>query len=287
MIGTNQPTETSIKISTTLGQEKNNLIQTIMTEFLHSAKAGSYGYKQKEQDIEKLEIHVNVLLDIITLGIVEASGNDTSLISWSQEKGQSDAESGISVTDVIEAIPYIRSELLTFIDKIGIDNQLNLEEVLSMKNSINQSLDLTILETVKAFNLYKEELLKKAHERIAALSVPIIPITEKLAILPLTGTLDYFALEAIKDQVPTKVCNQNIDCLIIDCSGLEKTNRDIIQAIFEIKKVLTLIGTETILTGINPSSAQSAITLGLDFSSVKTYLNSKQVLKAKLPFYLE
>jgi rsbT co-antagonist protein RsbR len=51
-------------------------------------------------------------------------------------------------------------------------------------------LDISINETIQAFERRKDKIIKEAQEEVNELSAPIVPIQDGMAVLPLIGAID-------------------------------------------------------------------------------------------------
>nr|WP_285289167.1 STAS domain-containing protein [Bacillus sp. ISL-41] len=101
-----------------------------------------------------------------------------------------------------------------------------------------------------------------------------------MAILPLIGEFDYERSDHIMTHVIPKISELRIKNLIIDFSGIAMIDAEIAARIFNINKVLRLIGIETMLTGIRPELAVDVINTGIDFSKLNTYGTVQQAILA-------
>ncbi|MDP4163739.1 MAG: STAS domain-containing protein, partial [Bacillota bacterium] len=66
--------------------------------------------------------------------------------------------------------------------------------------------------------------------------------------------------------------------LIMDLSGVPIVDTMVANEIFQVISSLTLIGVETILTGLRPEVAQSMIQLGISFNNVVVKNNLKSAV---------
>jgi rsbT co-antagonist protein RsbR len=123
-----------------------------------------------------------------------------------------------------------------------------------------------------------ERTLKKALQEISTLSAPLVPVIEGIAVLPLVGSIDSYRAKYLLDDIPSKIKQQSVACLIIDFSGIYTLDTMVTDYLFKINDVLHLLGVRSIITGIRPELAQIAVQLGVDLSSVPTFATVKQAL---------
>jgi len=143
--------------------------------------------------------------------------------------------------------------------------------------------DLTICwykyqETVIVFEQVKDEMIKKAQQEVLKLSVPVVPIQDGIAVLPLIGSIDSERAEYILENVILKILEMKVEYLIVDFSGILNIDTIAERYLFDIYSVLRLQGIEVMMTGIRPELAQTVVRNGIDFSSIKTYATVKQAI---------
>lgn len=197
---------------------------------------------------------------------------------WSRNLGEQAAQNGEPLDQTLAVIPNIRAAFLRYVGRISQENALTFDEYMVIQERINHTLDISINETIKAHDQFKLRLIELARIEAAELSAPIVPILHKIAVLPLIGTIDTFRAEQIHNKVIPKIAALDLNILIIDLSGIQVIDTLVTDHLFRIYNVLRLIGVHVVLTGIRPELAQTAIGIGLDFSSIETYLTVQQAL---------
>nr|WP_246625260.1 STAS domain-containing protein [Fictibacillus nanhaiensis] len=139
-------------------------------------------------------------------------------------------------------------------------------------------LDVSINETVFAFERRSKEILSKTKKELRELSTPIVPIQDGLAVLPLIGAFDIERADHLMNHVLPKIPELNIEYLIMDFSGIVTIDTEVASYIFNVYRVLGLLGIQVIVTGIRSELAIRAVAEGINFSSLKTYANVKQAI---------
>ncbi|MCA0989810.1 STAS domain-containing protein [Pseudalkalibacillus hwajinpoensis] len=148
---------------------------------------------------------------------------------------------------------------------------------------MNKSFDLLLHKVTVYTNQLNEEQLAAQQTKITELSVPIIPISEDIGVLPLIGTIDTYRASLIQRKGIERSSELQLSYLVIDLSGVPIMDTMVANEIFQLIKMLDLSGVESILTGIRPEIAQTAVQLGIDFTNVNTYAHLHQALRAILP----
>ncbi|NKE03950.1 MULTISPECIES: STAS domain-containing protein [Mesobacillus] len=184
------------------------------------------------------------------------------------------------VASILKPYAETRLQLIEMMTKISIAEGLSTEEVVFVNNRISYLLDLSIAETMIEREKLANEENNKNQKIITDLSSPVVPLAQDIAILPLVGEFDYERSDHIMTHVIPKVSELRIKKLIIDFSGIAMIDAEIAARIFNINKVLKLIGIETMLTGIRPELAVDVINTGIDFSKLDTYGTVQQAILA-------
>ena len=206
--------------------------------------------------------------------------NPDALLEWSRNNGEREAAKGGRVSDIILRYPPTR---LVFIDKMAeicLKHSLKVEDLVWINKRVNNMLDISINETVFAFERQNSKLMKDVQDEVNILSAPVVPVQENVAVLPLVGKMDHDRATLIMERAVPLVAKQKIQCLIIDFSGIVTIDATIAKHIFDIHNVLRLLGVDSIATGMRPELAQAAVEGGVDFSSINTFSTVKQAIES-------
>lgn len=141
---------------------------------------------------------------------------------------------------------------------------LNMDEFFKLERTVNDIIDLYLDAYTAYYINYKDELLKTHRETVDELSVPIIPLTYNVCILPVVGNVDTYRAKKIREKTLYRVKELKARRLIIDISGVPYVDTAVVNHLFKIVKGLKLLGCSTILTGIGPEIADTMIELGVE-----------------------
>ncbi|VXB07292.1 conserved hypothetical protein [Bacillus sp. 349Y] len=119
------------------------------------------------------------------------------------------------------------------------------------------------------FEIHSDRILSGQQELISELSSPIIEVAPKVGILPLIGDIDTHRAKAILTHSLEDSLKKELDLLFIDLSGVAIVDTMVAQQLFRIISALNLIGVGIVLSGIRPEVAQTAVQMGIDFSSLE------------------
>lgn len=117
---------------------------------------------------------------------------------------------------------------------------------------------------------YSLSKLKAQQEMINELSTPVISLSKGIAILPLVGDIDTNRAKHIFENALSQCTQKRIDTLLVDISGVAIIDTMVAQQIFQLIEALRLLGVKSILSGIRPEIAQTAVQLGINFNDIDT-----------------
>ncbi|WP_251034336.1 STAS domain-containing protein [Priestia megaterium] len=118
--------------------------------------------------------------------------------------------------------------------------------------------------------------------RIFELSTPVISISNKVGIVPIVGQVDEYNSSNFAERIMMQAKNLELSCLIIDLSGVPSIDAMMTNELFQVVKMLDLLGIDAIITGIRPEIALTAVQLGIDLDKLRTYGKLKDAVNKLL-----
>jgi len=117
---------------------------------------------------------------------------------------------------------------------------------------------------------------------LQAMSTPFIPITKEIVVMPLIGQMDPERAEQVMEAALNGVQSSGAQVVILDVTGLAMLDTHVAAALVKAAQALRLLGTRTILTGIQPAVAQTLVGAGLDLSGLVTHSTLQSAVSAAL-----
>ncbi|CAM3874938.1 STAS domain-containing protein [Mesobacillus thioparans] len=118
------------------------------------------------------------------------------------------------------------------------------------------------------------------------LSIPVIKISNQIGILPIIGDIDTQRAQELMNKALIKGSELSLRHLIIDLSGVPIIDTMVADRIFKVVKALSLVGINTILSGIRPEIAQTMVNLGVNVSAIpvtsSVHLAMEKLLNVKI-----
>lgn len=204
--------------------------------------------------------------------------------AWSEKVAVKSANTDIPLHETLANFKHFRVILWEVVMEFVEENrsEISHEALGNWSMKINSSFD----HVVELFTIYFQQIsdarLLSQQQMIIELSAPIIPVFDRIGVLPLVGEIDTYRAQMIKESSLDKCTELKLEHLIIDLSGVPIMDTMVANELFQVVRALSLLGVETTVTGIRPEIAQTAIHLGLDFSNISTYAHLRQALPAIL-----
>ncbi|RXY99991.1 STAS domain-containing protein [Fictibacillus sp. S7] len=236
-------------------------------------------YIPKEEIIQAKQMYNEFIVFLADSLDCEEGSAPEVLMEWSKKNGETTAKSGLEISQILMRYPDTRIVFADYMTKLGMEYQLGTQDVVMIIKRVNHILDLSINETVFAFERYKDHLINAAQNEIKELSNPVVPIQDKIAILPLIGKIDADRTDHLINHVVPRIQQLHIHHLIIDFSGIVNVNTEVAMYIFNIQSVFQLLGIEILITGIRPELASRIVQAGIDFTTIRVYGNVKQAIE--------
>ena len=207
--------------------------------------------------------------------------NDTYLISvaeWGERLGEVAIGYGQSLEKSLIITAYFRNAVWSFIENLSQINDYSAKDIITIAKVMDPIIDRGVqgfsLSFVKSYNKASESFNVSLQE----LSVPVVPIFEGIAILPLIGDIDTNRAKILMDHATQRASDLKITKLILDLSGVSFIDTMVANHIFQLGAVLELIGVKTIITGVSPAIAQTSVQLNINLDRISTYSSLKQAL---------
>lgn len=218
----------------------------------------------------------------LVLYVVESRSNE--LITFAKEEGIAWAKYSLTLAFKLEWVHAIRRALWYFIklyDSIN-ENVKFVDDFFELEKKVNDGIDEFLNSFFISYSQYKDELILSQRKLVEHLSVPIIPVSQAVAVLPLIGTFDSYRMDIIEEKVLTDIAKLRILTLIIDLSGISDMDEINISRFQKVLIGITLMGAKSVITGLRPELVRKMVHLGIDLTS---FTETKATLQQTLNSY--
>ncbi|WP_316568709.1 STAS domain-containing protein [Neobacillus sp. YIM B06451] len=255
-----------------------------ITEQLLSEMLSFYNFRfqdeeQKEETTEKFRELVQIVLN----SLKDKDVKDHAF-KWGELIGAKSVENGGNLGRTIKGVTVYKNVIWSFLLEEGRNIQINNEELLDIIMETDHIFNNMVHGFSTSFTNNAEKLLQESRELYLKISVPIVPISQKLAVLPLIGEINEMRSETlIVDSLDTCV-KKRIETLVIDLSGVYEVDLIGIEVLFKLIRSLNLLGVKPVITGMKGELSQTFINLGINLQGISIYSNLEQALK-ELKFF--
>ena len=129
----------------------------------------------------------------------------------------------------------------------------------------------------------QQQIISAQRETLREISSPLIPISDKVVIMPLIGTIDSMRADQIMETLLEGVARLQADLVILDITGVPVVDTQVAQAFIQSAQAVRLLGAQVMITGIQPQIAQTLVHLGVDLRSIQTRGSLQDGIAAALP----
>lgn len=118
----------------------------------------------------------------------------------------------------------------------------------------------------------QQEIIREQARALEALSMPLIPITDDITVMPLIGHMDRHRMQQVQATLTAGISARKTRVAIVDLTGVPGLGPDAADEIVKLAQAARLLGTDVVLTGIGPHIAQELTRVGRDLGGVTTRL---------------
>jgi predicted ATPase/GAF domain-containing protein/tRNA A-37 threonylcarbamoyl transferase component Bud32 len=116
----------------------------------------------------------------------------------------------------------------------------------------------------------QEEIIRVQNARLAELSTPMIPITDRIMVMPLVGMMDSERAQRVLTAALLGVQSNRAEVVIIDITGVTLVDSDVASTLVRTAGALKLLGAQAVITGIRPEVARTLAGLEIEFGAIVT-----------------
>ena len=128
----------------------------------------------------------------------------------------------------------------------------------------------------------QQQIIDAQRQALLELSTPIIPIMDRVLIMPIIGTVDGTRARDIMRAVLQGISTHRAKVVIMDITGVPLVDTDVADHLNRTIQAARLKGAHTIVTGVSDAVAETVIELGIDWSRVETLRDLQTGLRAAL-----
>ncbi len=251
----------------------NENMEIIITRWEELMKVGQdekFFHFMPEQLIEKTS---NEFANLMTSNIAE---NDIVDVRQLNEFTEKVVRFGWSIKFVNKAIDNFSKVVFELLEEKGVIDTANVRNYFTIFQNWITPLRENIIE---AYALEWERTVSLQKIALQELSASLIPVFEKISVMPLVGTIDTERAKLIMENLLDGVVKQRAEVVLLDITGVPVVDTMVAHHIIQAADAVRLVGSKCMLVGIRPEIAQTIVTLGInlnDFTTTSTLQRGMQ-----------
>jgi rsbT co-antagonist protein RsbR len=143
--------------------------------------------------------------------------------------------------------------------------------------------DITAQKQAEAERMrLQQEVIDAQRHAIQELSTPVIPIMDRIIVMPLIGSIDSLRAKDITRNLLSGINQHRAKVVILDVTGVGIVDTGVVNHLNKTIQAAQLKGARTIVTGISDAVAEAIVDLGIDWGGVQTLSDLRTGLTAAL-----
>jgi rsbT co-antagonist protein RsbR len=149
-------------------------------------------------------------------------------------------------------------------------NTIPSEKVIEFATVYDQWMSPMFHEIIQAYTVSWERTVSLQKIALQELSAPLIPVFEKITVMPLVGTIDTERAKLIMENLLSGVVKHRSEVVLIDITGVPVVDTMVAHHIIQAADAVRLVGANCMLVGIRPEIAQTIVNLGISLNQLIT-----------------
>jgi rsbT co-antagonist protein RsbR len=171
-------------------------------------------------------------------------------------------------------LTFVTSALSTFAkvvyEKMRKDNLITAENNTEQIEVFDKWVTPMYNKVISAYTESWERTVSLQKIALQELSAPLIPVFEKISVMPLVGTIDTERARLIMENLLNGVVKHRAEVVLIDITGVPVVDTMVAHHIIQAADAVRLVGAKCMLVGIRPEIAQTIVNLGIDLNQFST-----------------
>ncbi|WP_042220374.1 RsbT co-antagonist protein RsbRA [Oceanobacillus manasiensis] len=253
------------KFKQTAIENSDSIVQMWMEE-INSIKDGNYTASISDELFESTNREfVNVIFTSIK------SQGSTKVVEDFSEKI---INLGWPLSYITDGLQVFRRVTVDYI--LGQSEKIDSSYISEVIKSVDAWVEPLIRQLVNEYSGSWEHIVSLQRVALQELSAPLIPVMDRITVMPLIGTIDTERAKLIMENLLEGVIKHNSEVVLIDITGVPVVDTMVAHHIIQAAEAVRLIGSTCILVGIRPEIAQTIVNLGIDLGKFPTKSSLKK-----------
>jgi rsbT co-antagonist protein RsbR len=199
-------------------------------------------------------------LEVLETGSVEA------LESYARNLSERIIPRGVETHEVLGIVLLLRDVLARELFKKYTDVAL----LTHVQDAYEPAANRIAITVGVGFVQERERIIRQQQEAIRELSTPVLPVRERLLILPIIGVIDPQRARQLTEQLLRGIRTNRAKVVVMDITGVPVMDANVANHLVQTVEAGRLLGATVIVTGLSPEIAQTLVTIGVDLAKMAT-----------------
>jgi rsbT co-antagonist protein RsbR len=123
---------------------------------------------------------------------------------------------------------------------------------------------------IETYLAQRERTIRQQQEAIREISTPVLPLRERLLLLPIIGAIDPPRAQQLTTQLLHSIRAHRAKVVVMDITGVPTVDSAIANHLIQTVQASRLMGATVIVSGLSPEVAHALVRIGVDLSGVNT-----------------
>lgn len=175
---------------------------------------------------------------------------------------------GWPLSYITDGLIEFRKGIFNFILKHA--DQIDAKKFSQMIDYVDEWIDPIVHQLINEYTGSWEHILNLQRVALQELSAPLIPVIDKISVMPLVGAIDTDRATLIMENLLEGVITHHAEVVLLDITGVPVVDTMVAHHIVKAVDAVRLVGSTCILVGIRPEIAQTIVNLGINLEHFPT-----------------
>jgi rsbT co-antagonist protein RsbR len=161
---------------------------------------------------------------------------------------------------------YLRTVMLRLVEAY----KKKPEQAIATFTSLLKLVFLDMGLATETYLFQRERTIREQQEAIREISTPVLPLRERLLLLPIIGAIDPPRAQQITTQLLQSIRAHRAKVVVMDITGVPTVDSAIANHLIQTVQAARLMGATVIVSGLSPEVAHALVRIGVDLSAVNT-----------------
>ena len=144
------------------------------------------------------------------------------------------------------------------------------EQVTTTFTSLLKLVFLDMSLAIETYLSQRERVIREQQEAIREISTPVLPLRERLLLMPIIGAMDPPRAQQFTTQLLHGIRAHRAKAVVMDITGVPTVDSAVANHLIQAVQAARLMGATVIVSGLSPEVAHALVRIGIDLTMVTT-----------------